>query len=145
MGHLDPLPHNPEAASKRQRRRGRAGPAGGDGSGSTPVGVLQRLPPGDGGLPDGGGLHDRSAAAAARSAATRQGLQLRPLKRRVAGLDLQVGYVHLDEPALASHDAGGARLLVEDDEHEGAAVVAVLLSPDGRVIAQRRTVVGGEA
>ena len=42
-------------------------------------------------------------------------------------------------------DDGGARLLVEDDELEGAAVVAVLLSPDGRVIAQRRTVVGGEA
>ena len=38
---------------------------------------------------------------------------------------------------------GGARLLVEDDELEGAVVVAVLLSPDGRVIAQRRTVVGG--
>jgi len=42
-------------------------------------------------------------------------------------------------------DDGGARLLVEDDELEGAAVVAVLLSPDGRVIAQCRTVVGGEA
>ncbi|MFM9101364.1 MAG: hypothetical protein ACKOPS_08515 [Cyanobium sp.] len=42
-------------------------------------------------------------------------------------------------------DDGGARLLVDDDELEGAAVVAVLLSPDGRVIAQRRTVVGGEA
>ena len=42
-------------------------------------------------------------------------------------------------------DDGGARLLVEDDELEGAVVVAVLLSPDGRVIAQRRTVVGGEA
>ena len=42
-------------------------------------------------------------------------------------------------------DDGGARLLVEDDELVGAAVVAVLLSPDGRVIAQRRTVVGGEA
>jgi hypothetical protein len=40
-------------------------------------------------------------------------------------------------------DDGGARLLVEDDELEGALVVAVLLSPDGRVIAQRRTVVGG--
>ena len=40
-------------------------------------------------------------------------------------------------------DPGGARLLVEDDELEGAAVVAVLLSPEGRVIAQRRTVVGG--
>ena len=38
---------------------------------------------------------------------------------------------------------GAARLLVEDDELEGAAVVAVLLSPDGRVIAQRRTVAGG--
>jgi hypothetical protein len=73
------------------------------------------------------------------------GLQVRPLRRRVAGLELQGGYVHLDEPALASHGAGGARLLVEDDELEGAAVVAVLLSPDGRVIAQRRTVVGGEA
>ena len=42
-------------------------------------------------------------------------------------------------------DDGGARLLVEDDELEGAVVVAVLLGPDGRVIAQRRTVVGGEA
>jgi hypothetical protein len=42
-------------------------------------------------------------------------------------------------------DDGGARLLVEDDALEGAAVVAVLLSPDGRVIAQRRTVVGGVA
>jgi len=42
-------------------------------------------------------------------------------------------------------DDGGARLLVEDDDLEGTAVVAVLLSPDGRVIAQRRTVVGGEA
>jgi hypothetical protein len=42
-------------------------------------------------------------------------------------------------------DDGGARLLVEDDELEGAVVVAVLLSPDGRVIAQRRTVVGGDA
>ena len=42
-------------------------------------------------------------------------------------------------------DDGGARLLVEDDELEGAVVVAVLLSPSGRVIAQRRTVVGGEA
>jgi hypothetical protein len=41
-------------------------------------------------------------------------------------------------------DDGGARLLVEDDELEGSAVVAVLLSPDGRVIAQRRTVVGGD-
>ena len=40
-------------------------------------------------------------------------------------------------------DDGGACLLVEDDELEGAVVVAVLLSPDGRVIAQRRTVVGG--
>lgn len=40
-------------------------------------------------------------------------------------------------------DDGGARLLVEDDELEGAAVVAVLISPEGRVIAQRRTVVGG--
>ena len=42
-------------------------------------------------------------------------------------------------------DDGGARLLVEDDDLVGAAVVAVLLSPDGRLIAQRRTVVGGEA
>jgi len=41
-------------------------------------------------------------------------------------------------------DAGGARLLVEDDELEGVRVVAVLLSPDGRVIAQRRTRVGGD-
>jgi len=41
-------------------------------------------------------------------------------------------------------DDGGARLLVENDELEGAAVLAVLLSADGRVIAQRRTVIGGE-
>jgi hypothetical protein len=40
-------------------------------------------------------------------------------------------------------DDGGARLLVEDDELEGTLVVAVLISPDGRVVAQRRTVVGG--
>jgi len=46
--------------------------------------------------------------------------------------------------AAKSIDDGGARLLVEDDEFEGSAVVAVLLSPDGRVIAQRRTVVGGD-
>jgi hypothetical protein len=39
---------------------------------------------------------------------------------------------------------GGARLLVEDDELEGLAVVAVLIGTDGRVIAQRRTVVGGD-
>jgi len=32
-----------------------------------------------------------------------------------------------------------------DDDLEGAAVMAVLLSPEGRVIAQRGTVVGGEA
>lgn len=42
-------------------------------------------------------------------------------------------------------DDGAARLLVEDDELEGAVVMAVLISPDGRVIAQRRTVAGGEA
>ena len=39
-------------------------------------------------------------------------------------------------------DDGAARLLVEDDALEGAAVLAVLISPEGRVIAQRRTVVG---
>jgi hypothetical protein len=39
--------------------------------------------------------------------------------------------------------SGGARLLAEDEELEGAEVVAVLLSLDGLVIAQRRTVVGG--
>ena len=41
-------------------------------------------------------------------------------------------------------DAGAAHLLVEDDDIEGAGVLAVLISPEGRVIAQRRTVVGGE-
>jgi len=138
MGHHDPLPHNPEAASKRQRRRGRAGPAGGDESGSTPVGVLQRLPLEMEGYP-------MEEGSTIEVPLLPPGLQVRPLRRRVAGLELQGGYVHLDEPALASHGAGGARLLVEDDELEGAAVVAVLLSPDGRVIAQRRTVVGGEA
>ncbi len=40
-------------------------------------------------------------------------------------------------------DADGARLLVEDDDLEGALVMAVLISPEGRVVAQRRTVVGG--
>jgi hypothetical protein len=52
-------------------------------------------------------------------------------------------------PSVATNakpiDDGGARLLVEDDELEGAVVVAVLISPDGRVIAQRRTVVCGES
>ena len=43
-----------------------------------------------------------------------------------------------------SVDDGGARLLVEDDDLEGEAVVAVLLSSEGRLIAQRRTVVGGD-
>ena len=43
-----------------------------------------------------------------------------------------------------SVDDGGARLLVEDDDLEGAAVVAVLLSSEGQLIAQRRTVVGGD-
>jgi hypothetical protein len=33
--------------------------------------------------------------------------------------------------------------LAEDDELEGAVVVAVLLSPDGRVMPQRRTMAGG--
>lgn len=42
-------------------------------------------------------------------------------------------------------DDGGARLLAEDDDLEEAVVLAVLVSPEGRVIAQRRTVLGGEA
>jgi hypothetical protein len=40
---------------------------------------------------------------------------------------------------------GGARLLVGDDALEGKAVTAVLVDGNDRVIAQRRTVVGGEA
>ena len=40
---------------------------------------------------------------------------------------------------------GGARLLVGDDALEGMAVTAVLVDGNDRVIAQRRTVVGGEA
>lgn len=40
---------------------------------------------------------------------------------------------------------GGARLLVGDDALEGKAVTAVLVDGKDRVIAQRRTVVGGEA
>ena len=43
-----------------------------------------------------------------------------------------------------SVDDGGARLLVEDGDLEGEAIVAVLLSSEGRLIAQRRTVVGGD-
>ena len=41
-------------------------------------------------------------------------------------------------------DAGAPRLLVADDELEEAVVMAVLISPEGRVVAQRGTVVGGE-
>lgn len=41
-------------------------------------------------------------------------------------------------------DDGGARLLVEDEELEGTSVVAVLVGPDGRVLAQQQTRVGGE-
>ncbi len=36
-------------------------------------------------------------------------------------------------------EAGGTRLLVEEAELEGMAVVAVLMGPEDRVIAQRRT------
>lgn len=40
---------------------------------------------------------------------------------------------------------GGARLLVGDDVLEGKPVTAVLVDGNDRVIAQRRTLVGGEA
>jgi hypothetical protein len=40
---------------------------------------------------------------------------------------------------------GGVRMLVGDDELEGKTVTAVLVDGNDRVIAQRRTVVGGEA
>lgn len=36
-----------------------------------------------------------------------------------------------------------ARLLVVDNKLEGVAVVAILIGPDGRMIAQRRNLVGG--
>ena len=42
-----------------------------------------------------------------------------------------------------SVDDGGARLLVEDDDFKGSGSM-VLLSSEGRLIAQRRTVVGGD-
>ena len=48
-------------------------------------------------------------------------------------------------PSLRCSTAWPAPSASKGDEIEGEAVVAVLLSPDGRVIAQRGTVVGGEA
>jgi hypothetical protein len=66
-----------------------------------------------------------------------------------AGLKADLRRDNISGPSVATTpkpiDAGGARLLVEDDELEGAVVIAVLISPEGRVIAQRRTVVGGES
>jgi hypothetical protein len=65
-----------------------------------------------------------------------------------AGLKADLRRDSISAPSVATTpkpiDAGGARLLVEDDELEGAVVIAVLISPEGRVIAQRRTVVGGD-
>jgi hypothetical protein len=65
-----------------------------------------------------------------------------------AGLKADLRRDSISGPPVATTpkpiDAGGARLLVEDDELEGAVVMAVLISPEGRVVAQRRTVVGGE-
>ena len=65
------------------------------------------------------------------------------------GLKADLRRDSISGPAVANKpkpiDEGCARLLVEDDDLEGAVVMAVLISPDGRVVAQRRTVVGGEA
>jgi len=82
-------------------------------------------------------------------------LQLEPLLASIHALndELEVDPITAEGP-FAVHPDGllpvglpaersFARLLVEDDDLEGAAVVAVLLSPDGRVIVQRRTVAGG--
>ena len=46
-------------------------------------------------------------------------------------------------PSAKCPPAALAPSLAEDDELEGAVVVAVLLSPDGRVMPQRRTMTGG--
>jgi hypothetical protein len=66
-----------------------------------------------------------------------------------AGLKADLCRESISGPSVATTskpiDDGGARLLVEEDDLEGAVVMAVLISPEGRVVAQRRTVVGGEA
>ena len=41
-------------------------------------------------------------------------------------------------------DEGAASLLVPDDEHEGRPAAVVVLDPDGRVVARRSTIIGGE-
>jgi hypothetical protein len=64
-----------------------------------------------------------------------------------AGLKADLRRDSISGPPVANKpkpiNDGGARLLVEDDELEGAVVMAVLISPEGRIVAQRRTVVGG--
>jgi hypothetical protein len=65
-----------------------------------------------------------------------------------AGLKADLRRDSISGPPVATTpkpiDEGCARLLVEDDDLEGAVVMAVLISPEGRVVAQRRTVVGGD-
>ena len=48
------------------------------------------------------------------------------------------------ETVRAVDDAGGASLVVPDDEHEGAAALVVVLDEAGRVLDDRPTTVGGE-
>ena len=48
------------------------------------------------------------------------------------------------ETVRAVDDAGGASLVVSDDEHEGAAALVVVLDEAGRVLDDRPTTVGGE-
>jgi hypothetical protein len=95
------------------------------------------------------------AASACRSASPQcwwspEGLRCNlEVSGATAGLKADLRRESISGPSVATApnpiDDGGTRLLVEDDELEGAAVMAVLISPEGRVVAQRRTVAGGEA
>jgi hypothetical protein len=90
-----------------------------------------------------------SAPAAAITEITWKGLRCNlEVSGVAAGLMVDLRREKAGGPSVATTpkpiDVGGARLLVEDVDLVGAAVVAVLLSADGRMIAQRRTVVGGE-
>jgi hypothetical protein len=58
---------------------------------------------------------------------------------------MAVGTMVLADGELNLPTSSEDRGWLETGDLEGAVVLAVLISPEGRVIAQRRTVVGGEA
>ena len=88
-----------------------------------------------------------TAPAAAISEITWRGLRCNlEVSGTVAGIKADLRRDTAGGPSVATApkpiEDGGARLLVEDEDLMGVAVVVVLLTPDGRVISQRSTRVG---